>query len=197
MKTCIACFFEHQRPRAPRCWKCEKGFQQEKFMQKHKEKFDAYQKKYREENKHLLSDRSKRSREKNPAHYKNLQLKQHRLRNGLPEDYMPKPRRKAGEGNINKQGYKRISKPSHPNAQSSGVILEHIWVMSEHIGRPLYRGETVHHINGDRLDNSIENLQLWNSSHPPGQRVEDKIKWAIDFLNQYGYQVIEPSSVCV
>jgi len=43
--------------------------------------------------------------------------------------------------------------------------------------------------NGDKLDNRIENLELWTRSQPAGQRVEDKIAWARDFLIQYGFEV--------
>ena len=39
-------------------------------------------------------------------------------------------------------------------------IKEHIKIMEEHIGRKLKEDEVVHHINGDRADNRIENLQL-------------------------------------
>lgn len=45
--------------------------------------------------------------------------------------------------------------------------------------------ENVHHINGDKLDNRIENLELWSTSQPCGQRIEDKIQWAKQILNQY------------
>jgi len=59
----------------------------------------------------------------------------------------------------------------------NGIIAEHRWVMEQHLGRRLVSGETVHHINGDRQDNRIENLELWASQHPYGQRVTDIIAY--------------------
>lgn len=68
-------------------------------------------------------------------------------------------------------------------------LREHRVVMAEVIGRELYRHETPHHKNGQRGDNRPENLELWSTSQPAGQRVEDKIAWAKEFLAQYGYEV--------
>ncbi len=55
----------------------------------------------------------------------------------------------------------------HPMAKR-GYVLAHRLVMSEAIGRPLRSDEQVHHINGDRGDNRLENLQLRQGNHGPG-----------------------------
>lgn len=65
-------------------------------------------------------------------------------------------------------------------------ILEHRLVMERFLGRPLLSHENVHHINGDRSDNRLENLELWSSSQPNGQRVKDKVAWARDIIALYG-----------
>lgn len=88
-----------------------------------------------------------------------------------------------------RDGYVVMTSARHPNARVGGDILEHVYVMSEHLGRPLYPTERVHHIDGNRENNSIDNLELWDIGQPPGQRVQDKIEHYIQFLQQHGYAV--------
>lgn len=66
-----------------------------------------------------------------------------------------KPRR-----TLSSRGYVQLWMPNHPLAPSRGYVAEHRLVMSEHLGRVLRRDEVVHHKNGVKTDNRIENLEL-------------------------------------
>lgn len=63
--------------------------------------------------------------------------------------------------------------------------LEHRVVMEEFLGRKLEKDENVHHINGVKTDNRLQNLELWNTSQPSGQRIADKVRWAREILERY------------
>jgi len=99
-----------------------------------------------------------------------------RVRAGIPLD--KKINRRKGSGSINSGGYMSIWRDGKR-------IFEHRVVMESHIGRPLQKNENVHHINGVKDDNRLENLELWSTSQPSGQRVSDKVKWAREILELY------------
>ena len=78
-----------------------------------------------------------------------------------------KPKRKDHIGMYKENGYVMRLVTEHPNANKRGYVAEHRLVMEEHIGRFLDSKEVIHHIDGDRANNNINNLklELWNGEH--------------------------------
>lgn len=97
---------------------------------------------------------------------------------------------RRGAGHKNWRGGRYISKDGYVYLaavydQFTNKIIrketaEHRAVMAEILGRPLRKGENIHHKNGIRHDNSPENLELWSKAQPHGQRVSDIIELVAD-----------------
>lgn len=102
-----------------------------------------------------------------------------------------------GGRRLTKAGYVTLRMPSHPNAQSDKRVKEHVFVMSKHLGRPLRKGEIVHHKNGIRDDNRIENLELRIGNHPGlgcGRKAKkgSRVGYCIDYLRTYSPGSLSP-----
>lgn len=105
-----------------------------------------------------------------------------RQKSGMP-DWDTRPARAVvtppGTRKLGRSGYMTVKLPN------GYWELEHRAVMAQHLGRALIEDENVHHVNGDRLNNRIENLELWSKRQPTGQRIEDKVAWAVNILAMY------------
>lgn len=91
------------------------------------------------------------------------------------------------------KGYKaiKIDDPNHPcRHKNQGYVLEHRLVMEKHLVRYLTSNEVVHHINGDKTDNRIENLALCSS------KSEHNRSFHLDVLNNPKGDLIPPCPRC-
>lgn len=90
-----------------------------------------------------------------------------------------------------KYGYWIIHSPNHPYVDKTGCVRENRLVMEKYIGRFLLPNEIVHHINGNKDDNRIENLELttqskhatfhWKLYWTPKHRKERNKKYKLAF----------------
>jgi len=83
-------------------------------------------------------------------------------------------------GKVNNQGYRSVY-----DRVDRKYKLQHREVYEKHYGIKLGPYQNIHHINGDRKDNRIENLELWDTSQPSGQRIEDKILYYDKLVKEY------------
>lgn len=89
---------------------------------------------------------------------------------GVPLKFKPWA---IGERRVDHFGYVNVMMPNRERRH------EHRIVMEQSIGRRLLTEETVHHKNGDRSDNRLENLEIWFNGQPAGQRVSDLIEYVV------------------
>ncbi len=171
-KRCRGCLIQSE------CEECGKLFYYKvKYRRCPKCQYHWYKKNLPEKFKAVFKRRSKKD---------NLKLREQK---GLPLDHVF-PKGPKGKGYLNKKGYLLICYKDSVT-QKFKRKYQHVLVMMHYIGRELFPHERVHHKNGIRNDNRLENLELWSISQPPGQRVEDKINWYIEFLKDYGYKVMK------
>jgi len=102
---------------------------------------------------------------KDPEKYKQVCANIGKLSKGRIGFGEKHPSWKGGTYSSKRDGYIYIYIPEHPNAKRNGqggggYVLEHRLVMEKEIGRYLLKGEDVHHRNGNKKDNRIENLML-------------------------------------
>jgi hypothetical protein len=82
-------------------------------------------------------------------------------------------------------GYHAVSMPAPNKGRQHTYLYEHVLVMERFLGRALLPVENVHHKNGVKTDNRLDNLELWVTSQPRGQRPEDLVLWAKEILARY------------
>lgn len=117
-----------------------------------------------------IQTRKLRYRQENHPFYGKHLSNEHRRKLSIAKTKIERPI-------IIRNGYRYLFKPTHPNADCDGRVAEHVYLMTEHIGRSLAKNEHIHHLNHNRSDNRLENLKiLTNSDHMQTHRLEQEIR---------------------
>lgn len=129
-------------------------------------------------------DRDHYARELCSTHYRRM------LHHGDPRPEDP-IRIVTGTGWVS-HGYVYVPVPPEERWLSGGQrrIAEHRLVVARRLGRALFDDEVVHHVNGDRTDNRSENLELWSTAQPKGQRSDDKVDFGLAMLRRYAPELL-------
>lgn len=210
-KICKKCYYKtyHQKnyqKLLKKCAICER----ESFLKNRKYCFECYPKilsicetcgkefYYGAKYKYCTACQYRNNRVKNPEKHSEWRKKvavannaKLRISKGLPIDHVF-PKGPKGFGYLNKKGYLLVCYKC-PVSKKTKRKYQHVLTMETHLGRNLKDTERVHHKNGIRNDNRIENLELWilNGGQPAGQRVSDLEKYYIEFLTERGYKVVK------
>lgn len=87
---------------------------------------------------------------------------------------------------VDDDGYLKRYDPGHPFPRRGGYVYEHVRLMELHIGRRLQPHESVHHIDHDRTNNDLSNLELTTrSEHSRHHRREDTHRRQRDSLGRF------------
>lgn len=88
--------------------------------------------------------------------------------------------RKKSAQSIDEIKWRKTAKGYLTGYLKSKSVLQHRIVWEQHHGRVLHPYENIHHINGIKDDNRIENLEVWVTAQPAGQRPEDLAAWVVE-----------------
>ena len=127
-------------------------------------------------------------------------VKAYILDNNIPHEPFVKNRplekngRWMGGRIIDCDGYVLIKKLDHPNCDRHGYVREHRLVMEQNLGRYLTMSEVVHHKDGNRQNNLMDNLELFarNSEHLAKELKGRVPKWTPDGLERIRVGVHQP-----